>query len=154
MKKNAILGVLAGALLLLTAGGAALAANQIQCPNRDGGLCVGTGHADEMTGTRRADEMRGLRGNDTLKADLGNDTLRGGGGDDNLDAGSCYRDVVRAGRGDDRISVGEGCYSIPPGSQVDGPDEVSCGPGRDVVRGVGGRDVIADDCERVLEDGS
>ena len=57
MRRKAMMGVLAGALLLLPAGGAAVAADQIDCPNRDGGRCVGTAADDTMLGRAVADDM-------------------------------------------------------------------------------------------------
>lgn len=69
---------------LVLAGGAAVAATTISCPNRDGNLCLGSSEADTMIGTPRGDDMRGLGGNDALLARAGNDRLDGGTGDDEL----------------------------------------------------------------------
>jgi hypothetical protein len=68
---------------LVVASGVAWAAS-ISCPNRAGGLCVGTNKKDTMIGRKRADEMRGRGGADILKARGGKDTLAGGMGRDTL----------------------------------------------------------------------
>lgn len=150
MKKNAILGVLAGALLLLTAGGAALAANQIECPNRDGGRCIGTANADEMIGSQAEDTIRGRGGPDLIKGRRGGDELHGETGGDTIVAARCAAPGtdIFGGRGDDDIIVTSDCGDltiVPPADRVD------CGPGRnDVVRGVLPDDRIDESCERVV----
>ena len=151
MKKNAILGVLMGALLLLTVGGAALAANQIECPNRDGGRCIGTANADEMIGSRGEDTIRGRGGPDLIKGRHGSDEIHGETGGDTVVAARCAlgggADVF-GGRGDDDITITSDCgdlTSVPP------PDKVDCGPGRnDVVRDAVPEDRIDESCERVI----
>ena len=150
MKKNAILGVLAGALLLLTAGGAALAANQIECPNRDGGRCIGTAQPDEMVGGRGDDTIRGRAGADTIDGRRGSDELHGEVGGDTIVVARCAlgggADVF-GGRGGDDITITSDCGDL---AVVPPPDRVDCGPGHDVVRGAVPEDRIDDNCERVV----
>jgi Ca2+-binding RTX toxin-like protein len=150
MKRIAILGVLVGTLLLLTAGGAALAANQIECPNRDGGRCIGTPQPDEMIGGRGDDTIRGRAGADTIDGRRGSDELHGEVGGDTIVAARCAlgggADVF-GGRGGDDITITSDCGDL---AVVPPPDRVDCGPGYDVVRGAVPEDRIADDCERVV----
>src|SRR4028118_1930887 len=73
MRRNAILGVLVGALLLVLMSGVALAATE-----------RGTRGDDLLVGTERDDRLVGRNGDDRLKALEGNDTLRGGNGNDEL----------------------------------------------------------------------
>ena len=150
MRRNAILGVLVGALLLLTAGGAALAANQIECPNRDGGRCIGTLQPDEMIGGRSDDTIRGRAGADTIDGRRGSDELHGEVGGDTIVAARCAlgggADVF-GGRGGDDITITSDCGDL---AVVPPPDRVDCGPGYDVVRGAVPEDRIDDDCERVV----
>jgi Ca2+-binding RTX toxin-like protein len=73
MKRIAILGVLAGALLLLMASGVALTTTE-----------RGTRGDDLLVGTERDDRLVGRNGDDRLKALEGNDTPRGGNGKDEL----------------------------------------------------------------------
>lgn len=81
------------AAVIVVASGVAWAAT-ISCPNRAGGLCVGTKKKDIMRGTNRTDDMRGRGGSDVLKARGGTDTLSGDKGNDALiggDADDTYR---------------------------------------------------------------
>jgi len=82
--RRTVLLLFSAALVVLVAGGVALAAT-ISCPNRAGNLCVGTDQADTMNGRDGArDDMRGRGGLDTLRARGANDKLTGGRGIDNL----------------------------------------------------------------------
>jgi len=114
MEKPAIL--FASAILaVLLAGGVALAAT-INCPNREGNLCVGTNGGDIMSGTDKADEMRGRGGPDRIEGGAGYDELRGGDGQDFLKGedgndslwGGLGNDDLRGGNGDDRFDAGPG----------------------------------------------
>jgi len=114
MEKPAIL--FASAILaVLLAGGVALAAT-INCPNREGNLCVGTNGGDIMSGTDKADEMRGRGGPDRIEGGAGYDELRGGDrqdflkGEDGNDSlwGGLGNDDLRGGNGDDRFDAGPG----------------------------------------------
>ncbi|CAA9405198.1 MAG: Alkaline phosphatase, partial [uncultured Rubrobacteraceae bacterium] len=110
MKRNAVMGVFMGALLLLLASGVALAANQIECPNRDGGRCVGTDRPDLMRGTGENDEIYGRDGGDTLKGFGKFDRLFGQDGDDTL-FGGLNGNNLSGGRGDDELHGG-GAYDF------------------------------------------
>ncbi len=134
---------------MVVAGGTAMAANGIKCPNRDGDRCVGTAQPDEMVGSRNDDTIRGRAGADTIRG-CGSDALHGEVGGDTIVAARCGlgrgADVF-AGRGNDDITVTSDCGQltiVPP------PDRVDCGPGYDVVRGVVPEDRIDDDCEQVI----
>ncbi len=138
---------------MVVAGGTAMAANEIKCPNpnRYGDPCVGTPRPDEMVGTRNDDTIRGRAGDDTIRGGRGgSDALHGEVGGDTIVAARCGlgrgADVL-AGRGNDDITVTSDCGQltiVPP------PDRVDCGPGYDVVRGVVPEDRIDDDCEQVI----
>jgi Ca2+-binding RTX toxin-like protein len=88
MRRNAILGVLVGALLLVLMSGVALAATE-----------RGTRGDDLLVGTERDDRLVGRNGDDRLKALEGNDTLRGGNGNDELLARDGEKDRLECGGG-------------------------------------------------------
>lgn len=142
-----VLGVAAVALVL--ASGVALAAT-IDCPNRAGGVCVGTDGDDELTGSVRADVIYGRAGDDAIDGNARNDVLRGERGADELRAVSCDRDRVFGGTGNDLIDSNDECVYIPEDPPPPGAfgDAVYCGPGFDVVR-AGREDAVAENCERV-----
>ena len=52
---------------MATAGGVAMAADQIDCPNRDAGRRIGTGQPDEMIGSRFDITIRGRGGSDEVR---------------------------------------------------------------------------------------
>ena len=82
--RSTFLLLVSATLVVLVAGGVALAAT-INCPNRDGKLCVGTDRADTMNGRDGAkDDMRGRGGADTLRGRGVKDKLTGGPGNDTL----------------------------------------------------------------------
>ena len=138
-------------LALLLASGVALAANKIDCPNKNGDRCVGTARADEMIGSRNDDTMRGRGGADVIKGRRGSDEMHGERGADKIVAARCGlgggADVF-GGRGDDDITITSDCGML---AVVPPPDRVDCGPGYDVVRGAVPGDRIDPDCERVIE---
>lgn len=137
-------------LAMVLAGGVALAANGIKCPNGDGGRCIGTAGADEMAGSRNDDTIRGRGGADTIKGRGGSDEIHGELGGDRIVATRCALPggaEVFGGRGDDDITITSDCGQL---AVVPPPDRVDCGPGYDVVRGVAPEDRIAADCERVV----
>jgi Ca2+-binding RTX toxin-like protein len=148
MKSKAMMGVFVGALLLVLASGVALAANRIDCPNRDGGRCVGTANADEMVGSPGEDTIRGRGGPDLIKGRRAGDELHGETGGDEIVAARCAPGTeIFGGRGDDVVKVTSDCGNltiVPPSDKVD------CGPGYDVVRGALPDDRIDDNCERVV----
>jgi len=135
---------------MVVAGGTALAANGIKCPNRGVDRCVGTAQPDVMVGSRGDDTIRGRAGADTIRGRGGSDELHGEVGGDTIMAARCGLSPgadVFAGRGDDDITVTSDCGDlaiVPPADKVD------CGPGYDVVRGVVAEDRIDDNCERVI----
>ena len=94
MRRNAILGVLVGALLLVLASGVALAATE-----------RGTRGDDLLVGTERDDRLVGRNGDDRLKALEGDDTLRGGNGKDELLARDGEKDRLECGGGRDHYAV-------------------------------------------------
>ncbi len=148
--QKAVVVLLAVVVTMVVAGGTALAANGIKCPNRDGDRCVGTAQPDEMVGSRNDDTIRGRAGADTIRGRGGSDDLHGEVGGDTIVAARCGlprgADIF-AGRGDDDITVTSDCGDlaiVPP------PDRVDCGPGHDVVRGVVPEDRIDDNCEQVV----
>ena len=135
------------------AGGVAMAANQIDCPNRDGGRCIGTAQPDEIIGSRDDDTIGGRAGADLIRGRGGSDELRGEVGGDEIVAARCAlgrggggADVF-GGRGGDDITITSDCGDL---AVVPPPDRVDCGPGYDVVRGAVPEDRIDDDCERVV----
>ena len=79
-------------------------------------------------GTGRADRLAGGSGPDLLCGRGGRDRLRGGPG----------RDRLFGGAGDDSIEARDRAFDV-----------VGCGPGRDAVL-ADRRDLVAEDCERVL----
>jgi Ca2+-binding RTX toxin-like protein len=93
MKKAMVLfAVLATAMVV--ASGVALAAT-IECPNREGNLCVGTKKADTITGTPDPDQIRARGGNDVVNAQGGDgDFSIGGGGEDKVRGQAGSDDVI------------------------------------------------------------
>ncbi len=137
-------------LAMVLAGGVALAANGIKCPNGGGDRCIGTANADEMIGSRNDDTIRARGGADTIRGRSGSDEIHGELGGDRIVAARCALPggaEVFGGRGNDDITVTSDCGQL---TVVPPPDKVDCGPGYDVVRGVVPEDRIAADCERVM----
>ena len=132
------------------AGGAALAADEIRCPNRDGDRCIGTAQPDRMIGSRGDDVIRGRAGADFIKGRNGSDEIRGEVGSDTIVAARCSlprgADVF-GGRGNDDVTITSDCGDL---TVVPPPDRVDCGPGYDVVRGAAPGDRIDANCERVM----
>lgn len=147
------IALVSAAVLLATllAGGVALAANTIDCPNRDGDRCVGTPRADEMVGSRNNDTIRARGGADFIDGRRGSDEMHGEVGADTIVAAECALPRgarIFGGRGDDDVTVTSDCGAL---TVVPPPDRVDCGPGYDVVRGAVPEDRIDPDCERVFE---
>ena len=94
MRRNAILGVLVAALLLVLMSGIALAATE-----------RGTKGDDLLVGTERDDRLVGRNGDDRLKALEGNDTLRGGNGNDELLTRDGEKGRLECGGGRDRYAA-------------------------------------------------
>jgi hypothetical protein len=134
MKRATLLAMLVGLLLALSAG-VALAA-QIQCPNRDGNLCVGTNGPDKMQGSLNADIMRGYGGNDVAIGGYGNDSIYGVDGGDRLE-GRPGNDFISGGTGADLILTADGRDEAYGGGnndtirayRDDNPDFINCGGG-------------------------
>ncbi len=132
--------VLAGAIALVLAAGAAWAAT-IQCPPSAGGEpCLGTTGADTVIGTPDADDIRALAGPDTVRSKAEGDVSQGGKGED----------LVRGAGGDDALVFGGEAGPDPlsgePGPFTDAsPDEARGGRGDDDVYGgyaQGGQDRV------------
>lgn len=145
--------MVAVAVAMATAGGVAMAANLIDCPNRIGGRCIGTAQPDEMVGSREDDTIRGRAGADLIRGRGGSDELRGEVGGDEIVAARCAlgrggggADVF-GGRGGDDITITSDCGAL---TVVPPPDRVDCGSGYDVVRGAAPGDRIDPNCERVV----
>ena len=87
--KRALLLLLAVAVALLAASGAALAVSKV-CPSgtTKAKPCSGTPAADQLTGTKKTDYINGLAGNDVQIGLLGDDFLRGEAGSDVLVGGT------------------------------------------------------------------
>jgi Ca2+-binding RTX toxin-like protein len=155
MKKTALL-LAAMLLAMLLASGAALAANQIDCSDNPGVLCLGTPRSDEIKGTGTHDDIRALAGSDVVNAGGGNDSVHGRGGADRLRAGQCSTDRMYGGHGADTINVSDRTCSFIQITGGPGPEDVSdkadCGAGFDVVRGVDRYDRINADCERIVRE--
>lgn len=112
------------------------------------GFLIGDQGADTITGGDGldfvtagpgADDVDGGGGNDSISGGPGVDTLVGGAGLDDLNGGP-DADVVDGGDDDDVVRLADG-----------GPDEATCGAGRDVVRSDNPvLDVTDATCERVV----
>ncbi|HVF53642.1 MAG TPA: calcium-binding protein [Actinomycetota bacterium] len=110
---------------------------------------LGTGGNDELVGTRRADVIVGLGGDDFISGGGGNDIICGGTGVDSISGGGGVDRVV-AGKGDDLLSgdggddrlLGGAGFDLlfygtsPVGVNVDLPNGISTGQGRDTLRSV------------------
>ena len=110
MKRTALLMLMMTLMVALSAG-VAVALNEVDCPNRPDGKCIGTTGNDLMIGNKNANEMAGRIGNDDIYGRQGPDTLQGGPGADYLDGGL----------GNDRLA----------GGQDGDPDEFYCATGTD-----------------------
>ena len=132
----ALLAILVGALLALSAGVAYAA------------IIQGTSGPDNLEGTEARDTIFGFAGNDTISGLGGTDTLQGGGGDDTIYGGP-GQDVLRGRGGDDHL------YGGTP-TDPKHTDEFYCGAGYDVVHlqkgehSVHDRTVFA--CEEIVKE--
>ena len=169
--RRTVLLVATMALILLVAGGVALAllarsplqdsAPRLDCPE-DGGMCDGTDASERIYGTPELDRIDGGGGDDTIHALAGWDKVfdtegrnaaYGGDGDDWITiSGSGY-----GGPGEDTIEVvfREGKAVGGPGADLivvhdDERNTVSCGTGRDTVYFDKELDSLAADCERQI----
>ncbi len=161
-------------LILLLAGGVALAVNRVGTDGPD--TLRGTNKDDNLFGRGGNDNLFGLGGSDNLLGGsgrdnvLGGDELRASGGDKNLLGGS-GNDRVAGGRGSDNVvgeegndllidgtsrefsrdnlSGGAGDDVIPAINKPAFGDLVTCGSGFDRVL-ADRKDVVAPDCERVF----
>lgn len=169
-----LLSAMAIASVLLS--GTALAANffgtnapdvAVGTPGSDGFVLLGgddtvrgMGGSDVISGGAGDDRLFGagvLRGfesssRDTVRGDDGNDLIFGGAGADLLDGGS-GDDFIRGSSADgdeavDTVFGGEGDDSIDVADAQASRDEVTCGPGADVVR-ADELDAVSEDCETV-----
>jgi Ca2+-binding RTX toxin-like protein len=144
MRKTVLLLALMASALVVASGIAW--ARAIECPNRDGNLCVGSKKSDTMTGTANADEMRGRKGADQMFGLGGNDYLLGAGGIDVIRGGP-GNDTINGGNGRDRLFGDEGSDKIFTAGAYG--DEVDCGPDTDLAV-VDSRDKVVN-CEEVRE---
>ena len=144
-------------LILLVAGGVAVAVNKIGTDGPD--ILRGTNKADNLLGQGGNDDLFGLGGGDNLLGGEGRDAVLGGnerralGGDKNL-AGGPGNDLVLGGKGSDNI-VGEDGNDLAFGAS--GADKILGGDGTDFLATVNAparRDVVAcgDGFDRVLAD--
>jgi hypothetical protein len=99
---------------------------------------VGGGGPNRLIGTNRRDIIDGRGGADLIRGRGANDVLRGGRG----------RDRISGGKGFDRMSGGRGGDRIKARDRQ--PDEIDCGPGRDVVIVDRHEDGVFD-CERLRQ---
>ncbi len=153
-----ILLLAAGALALMIASGAAVAATVIICQGYGlGHPCVGTPQDDVIYGTDHRDFMDSKEGDDTVYARGAVDTVQGGSGNDLIygDSGEDYiqagdpnvpliptpdNDVVHGGPGPDSINGAEGDDVIYGG---DGDDHILFGyTGEDILYGGDGNDYL------------
>jgi hypothetical protein len=148
--RRRVLVLAVGLLAVFAAGGAALAAERIECPNRAGERCVGTQRGDQIRGSDARDVIRARGGADTVGGTYGADLIYGGLGPDYVKVGECKRDRAFGGPGNDRIDVYDNCGFVPedPPTPFELRDFVDCGPGFDLVMNVRPEDAVAEDCER------
>jgi Ca2+-binding RTX toxin-like protein len=175
MRRTALL-LASMTLVLIVAGGVALAASFISCPG--GGLeCSGTPLDDRIKGTDSGERILGFGGNDTIDGKggidtvvgdtdldtsvVGNDNLDGGEGSDHIfgfggsdtlvgGPGEDYIDAVgqETSGSQDTISAGSGIDEVQAGDGF--KDIISCGPGgSDRAFVDAGLDTVSKDCERV-----
>jgi Ca2+-binding RTX toxin-like protein len=117
------------ALAVLLVCGVAWAAT-IQCPNREGTLCVGTTGDDTLLGTENSDTIRGKAGEDRIKGLGAKDQLAGGRGNDKIRDGGGADDVF-GGRGNEKTI--EGGSDAPGIIGGPGPDDLNGGAGDDFI---------------------
>lgn len=143
MRRVAALFVLAGAVALLVAAGAAFAAT-VEC--RVGLVCVGTDGPDELLGTGSRDEMEGRQGDDVLRGFGGFDKLIGDRAD-RPDDPPDGNDRLFGNRGDDFL-IGKGGSDLLKGGggrdEIDASDlfNLVTNPGEDTVFGGFGNDDV------------
>jgi Ca2+-binding RTX toxin-like protein len=99
---------------------------------------IGGGGPNRLIGTNRRDVIDGRGGADLIRGRGANDVLRGGRG----------RDRISGGKGFDRMSGGRGGDRIKARDRQ--PDEIDCGPGRDVAIVDRHEDGVFD-CERLRQ---
>ena len=143
--RRAVLLLATMALVMLAAGGVALAVTKIGTDGPD--TLRGTNKADNLIGKGGNDRLFSLAGRDTLLGGTGKDVVWGGrivgrccddndfsGGDKNV-AGGPGNDVVNGGRGSDNILGGGGNDNLFEGAEPDvaKPDILSAGDGNDAV---------------------
>lgn len=128
MKRTALLAVVVGLLLALTAG-VAVAQN-----------FEGTRGDDTIRGTAQEDTITGLGGDDRLFGFGKKDNIKGNAGNDRIDGGQ-GNDIMSGAGGNDVIRAGDGLR-----------DRIFCGPGRDVVYHDFLLDKVESDCETVRRD--
>ena len=143
--RRAVLLLANMALVMLAAGGVALAVTKIGTDGPD--TLRGTNKADNLIGKGGNDRLFSLAGRDTLLGGTGKDVVWGGrivgrccddndfsGGDKNV-AGGPGNDVVNGGRGSDNILGGGGNDNLFEGAEPDVAkiDNISAGAGNDGV---------------------
>ncbi len=121
-----------------------LGGNERRLQGGDKNLLGGSGN-DGVIGGEGSDDLTGDSGNDWVYGHRGSDDITGEGGTDVLIDGpfrETDKDTLSGGEGDDVILV----YNRPAARDV-----VTCGGGFDRV-GADTKDVVSDDCERVVVD--
>lgn len=104
---------------------------------------AGGAAGDSLTGNEQGNRLLGNGGADDLRGNGGNDDLRGGGGDDVLD-GNGDNDTIAGGDGNDVLSgdVGADVFLESEQRRANGADQISGGPGRDLVTYAGRRNGV------------
>lgn len=180
MRKTLTMIVAAGAILLVTVAGVAVAQNVVRCdqqsPDVEGGACKGTKGDDVgpdtnedglpdtgIVGTWSDDRIDALGGSDRVDGHYRDDTVEGGGGGDYVIGGG-GKDTLYEGKGRDTLRGGgdtDTVYGGPDDDKIevydegyDTSDTVSCGGGKDTVyydKLGTDSDKIAKDCEVLKE---
>lgn len=98
---------------------------------------------DSLTGNEHGNRLLGNGGADDLRGNGGNDDLRGGSGDDVLD-GNGDDDIIAGGDGNDLLSgdVGADVFLESEQRRANGADQISGGPGRDLLTYAGRRNGV------------
>jgi hypothetical protein len=129
MKRRGVLLLTSIVVMVVVGAGVALAAN-INC---NGGNCLGTNRADNITGSNSPDTITAASGNDTVNARGGADQVYGDGANDTLNLGG-GADYGEGGRGSNTVN-GQG-----------GNDDVSNVVDGDANDFAAGGDGVRDSC--------
>lgn len=104
---------------------------------------AGGAAGDSLTGNEQGNLLLGNGGGDDLRGNGGNDDLRGGSGDDVLD-GNGDDDTIAGGDGNDVLSgdLGADVFLESEQRRANGADQISGGPGRDLLTYAGRRNGV------------